>query len=305
MNNYQQLVLKQNKPKVPKDVRKLMGPKGTISDAREKALAENPGSYCISWRDIAMCIWSVVNTMYKTHGIFPPSIIIDHKNAPQTDTYRTQAIVNTTWLTYKNSDGNVRSVTPQYMELRIYHKNVMECVYESFKHYLPEAAMIAYMSCIMFHEYHHYLDYYELSYEMNKRLGDEYTTDEYFQASNKMHAFIHDKDTIADECETEQSSLIDTLAYMAFAYGGRSGCGKDILKIIPGGPYDLFLREKSGKDYRMASLMVEYQWIQWHLDFDNNLTSEDIAKYERRKKKIFIEFKRQFDKNPTKMIIVD
>lgn len=67
----------------------------------------------------------------------------------------------------------------------------------------------------------------------------------------------------------------------------------------------MLLREKNGKDYRMASLMVEYEWIQWHLDFDDNLTNEDIAKYEQRKKKIFIEFKRQFDKNPTKMIIVD
>lgn len=304
MNNYQQLVLNKNRPKIPKDVRKLMGPKGSISEVREKALAENPGSYCISWRDIAICVWSVVNTMYKTHGIFPPSIIIDHKNAPETDTFRTEAIVNTTWLSYKNNDGNTRTVIPQYMELRIYHKNVMQCVYKAFKHYLPESAMIAYMTAIIFHEYHHYLDYYDLSYEMNKRLSDKYTADEYFQASNKMYAFVHDKDVTADERETERSALIDTLTYMAFAYGGRSGCS-DVLKIIPGGPYDMLLREKNGKDYRMASLMVEYEWIQWHLDFDDNLTNEDIAKYEQRKKKIFIEFKRQFDKNPTKMIIVD
>lgn len=38
MNNYQQLVLNKNRPKIPKDVRKLMGPKGSISEVREKLL---------------------------------------------------------------------------------------------------------------------------------------------------------------------------------------------------------------------------------------------------------------------------
>jgi len=307
MTQYKQNVTdKNNDPgsKIPKDVRKLMGPKKSYTERRTEVLDENPGSYCISWQDVAMSIWSTIRTMYKTNGIFPPSIIVDHKNTPGTDTYRTEAQINASWMSWRDSDDRVKVIFPNYVELRIYHKNVMRCVYEKFKHNIPEEAMIAYMVAIIFHEYHHYLDYYDLSYDVDEKLSDEYSVDEYFNATGKMREFVYDKDEVKDECETEHSAILDTLRYMRYAYADGMH-PKEGLAIIPGGPFDLMLRDKYKTKYRIASLMCEHLWIQWHHDFDENLTDEDHAKYNLQQKKICHSLKKHCDKFPSKMFIID
>lgn len=260
MSQYKDIVANKKKDpesRIPKDVRKLMGPKKPHSMRRTKILDENPGSYCISWKDVAMSVWSTIKTMYKTNGIFPPSIIVDHKNTPGTDTYTTEAQINASWLSWSDSGGNVKTVIPSYVELRVYHKNVMKCVYEDFKHNIPEEAMIAYMVNILFHEYHHYLDYYDLSYDVDEKLSDKFSIDDYFNSTGKMREFVFNKDEVKDECETECSAILDTLRYMRYAYADGIH-PKESLKVIPGGPFDLLLRKKYGTKYRMSSLMCEY-----------------------------------------------
>lgn len=303
MSNYKNFVVdkKDTKPEIPKSVRKLIGPKASITKRVQKALNDNPGSYCISWSEVFACTWSIIKVKYKTNGIFPPSVIVDHKNTPETENFTTEAMVNASWLNWSDANGNVKQIIPKYIELRIYHRNVMQCVYEKFKHYVPETAMIAYMTNIGFHEYHHYLDYYDKSFDVDVKLGDDYTIEDYYASTGDMYNFINNKDEVADERETERAAILDTLQYMAYAFAGENN-GKNGLQLIPGGPYDLLLREKNDHRYRMASYMCEYLWMQWHIDFDDD---DDLREYERRQKKILLEFKRRYEKDPKKMIIVD
>lgn len=92
MSLYKELVVNGGKIKTPKSIDKLMGKKSwDIAGRKKDALAENPGSYVISWMEVLSCAWSYMKTHWETNGIFPPSIIIDHKHTPQNEYYRTGA----------------------------------------------------------------------------------------------------------------------------------------------------------------------------------------------------------------------
>lgn len=297
MSLYKELVVNGGKIKTPKSIDKLMGKKSwDIAGRKKDALAENPGSYVISWMEVLSCAWSYMKTHWETNGIFPPSIIIDHKHTPQNEYYRTGAQINTAWRVWRNSAGDATQIFPSYMELRVYHKNIMQMVYDKFGHTLPETAMIAYMTNTGIHEFIHFLNYYDQSKDVDTAFWGE---ENYMDSVKKMDEFVFSRDTAKDEYETERDAIISTLQYMRYCYGDQVNT---TLEAIPGGPYDLFCREKFGGGYRMASLMCEYLWQDLRQDFEEGCDLNELQKY---KRKLVHEFSKFTTKHPTKMIIID
>jgi len=289
------------------EVKRLMNVKSfNFSENAQKILDENPNSFVLSWMDTAISAWSFIRTVYETRGIFPPSIMIDRKAKPETENNITQAAINAAWRFTLDSNGKVKIIIPTYVECRIYHKNVMKHIRGFWNRYIPRWSMSAYMMCIVMHEFIHYINFYDYSYEVDKTLSDGHTVDEYTISLDKMYQWICNKDQekiIEDECETEHDAIIQTLRYMAYS---AFGAFPTSLEIIPGGPFDKHLRRQGNDDYNMASYMCEYNWYRWERDFKTDAEDKDrIDKLSRHMFELIGKMRRYAKKNPAKMFIID
>lgn len=285
----------------PADVNKLMNLDSIhISENKRKVIEKNPDAYVISWMEVASCCWTYMQTHYSTRGIFPPNIMIDRKNKPETEHMITGAAMNIAWRFWRDEKGKASNLFPSYCELRVYHKNIMGIIRKMIGHDIPEMAMLTYMTNTFMHEYIHYLDYYDKSYDVDLArdgIGDT----SYLESVDIMDNYLFKKDTVENEHKTERQAILNTMQYLGWSQTDEH----TDLEIIPGGPFDLFRRKIFSEKYTLMSIMCEIMWIDMQVDFETENGSDKETELLTHKWELVDELKKYQKKNKKKMIIID
>lgn len=275
----------------------------------------DPDRTVISYSEVYGVLWDWMMANYELPVIMPPPLIVDYRDDPPHST-RGGKIVGLGMASFnsytryfdstlgQDENGNtlIRGATIKY-ECRVYHKNILQRIRNTWGEYASGNAIIFDIAHTLIHEIFHYIthsEYIEACYSKK-------SPQEYEKAIRDYTAFVYDIGSEHDETTNEDRalSLFNEWAMRSVLalQHSRDRIADVDLTVIPGGPYDLFLREKN-ETYRMNSMLVELENIGSILDY-KRISNDECKRLNKRKAKIISTLSNHFKRNRFTYMLIE